>query len=219
MNIIIIMSGGVGNRFGANIPKQYCLLKGRPVIDYVIDAAKASKKADKVVVVADPSCISMSKELENSGFDFAVNGKERLDSLKSAFDHINANYPECTGIIILDAVAPFVTGKLIDDYFDKVEEGYDAVITCQKITGALGNYEYDPLDREKYYMTQSPEAFRFKTLMPYFRTDFPSQELAWQMPRETKKYLNFDFKDNLKLTYDFQLRYAEYLMEYLKDKV
>ena len=217
MNIIIIMSGGVGNRFGANIPKQYCHLRGRPVIDYVIDAAKGSKVADKVVVVADPSCIELSDELKNSGFDFAVNGKERLDSLKSAFDHINKNYPDCEGIIILDAVGPFVTSELIDDYLTKLKD-YDAVITCQKITGALGNYDYDPLDREKYYMTQSPEAFRFKTLMPYFKTTFPSQELAWQMPRETKKYLNFDFKENLKLTYDFQLRYAEYLMDYLADK-
>ncbi len=214
MNIIIIMSGGVGNRFGANIPKQYCLLRGRPVIDYVIDAAKGSRTADKVVVVADPSCMDLSEEMKNSGFDFAVNGKERLDSLKSAFDYIQGHYPDCEKIIILDAVAPFVTSELIDDYLTKLDE-YDAVITCQKLTGALGNYDYDPLDREKFYMTQSPEAFRFKTLMPYFSTTFPSQELAWQMPRETKKYLNFDFKDNLKLTYDFQLRYAEYLMEYL----
>ena len=38
------------------------------------------------------------------------------------------------------------------------------------------------------------------------------------MPRETKKYLNFDFKNNLKLTYDFQAKYAEYLMEYLAKK-
>lgn len=212
MNIIIIMSGGVGNRFGADIPKQYCNLCGRPVIDYVIDAAKGSKVADKVVVVADPSCVELSEELKNSGFDFAVNGKERLDSLKSAFDYITEHYPECEGIIILDAVAPFVTSELIDDYLTKLND-YDAVITCQKITGALGNYDFDPLDREKFYMTQSPEAFRFKTLLPYFRTDFPSQELAWQMPRETKKYLNFEFKNNLKLTYDFQLRYAEYIME------
>ena len=51
MNIIIIMSGGVGNRFGANIPKQYCKLNGRPVIDYVIDAAKGSKVADKVIAM------------------------------------------------------------------------------------------------------------------------------------------------------------------------
>lgn len=215
MNIIIIMSGGVGNRFGANIPKQYCLLNGRPVIDYVIDAAKGSKVADKVVVVCDPSCIDYSDALKNSGFDFAVNGKERLDSLKSAFDHIQANYPECERIIILDAVAPFVTSELIDDYLTKLDDN-DAVITCQKITGALGNYAYDPLDREEYYMTQSPEAFRFKTLMPYFTTTFPSQELAWQMPRETKKYLNFEFKNNLKLTYDFDLKYASFMLEDMK---
>ena len=216
MNIIIIMSGGVGNRFGANIPKQYCLLNGRPVIDYVIDAAKGSKVADKVVVVCDPSCIDYSEYLKNSGFDFAVNGKERLDSLKSAFDHIQANYPECERIIILDAVAPFVTSELIDDYLTKLDDN-DAVITCQKITGALGNYAYDPLDREEYYMTQSPEAFRFKTLMPYFTTTFPSQELAWQMPRETKKYLNFNFKNNLKLTYDFELKYASYMLNDMKE--
>ncbi len=211
MNIIIIMSGGVGRRFSADIPKQYCHLAGRPVIDYVIDAAKGSKVADKVVVVCDPDCIELSDALKNSGFDYALNGKERLDSLKSAFDHIQANYPECERIIILDAVAPFVTSELIDDYLTKLDE-YDAVITCQKFTGALGNYDFDPLDREKYYMTQSPEAFRFKTLIPYFTTTFPSQELAWQMPRETKKYLNFDFKNNLKLTYDFELKYAEYML-------
>ncbi len=211
MNIIIIMSGGVGNRFGANIPKQYCLLNGRPVIDYVIDAAKGSKVADKVVVVCDPSCIDYSEALKNSGFDFAVNGKERLDSLKSAFDLIQEKYPECERIIILDAVGPFVTSELIDDYLTKLDDN-DAVITCQKITGALGNYNYDPLDREEYYMTQSPEAFRFKTLIPHFTTTFPSQELAWQMPRETKKYLNFEFKNNLKLTYDFDLKYASYML-------
>lgn len=216
-NIIIIMSGGVGNRFGADRPKQYTLLKGRPVIDYVIDAAKGSKVADAVVVVMDPSCIDYSEELKSSGFTFALNGKERLDSLKSAFDCIKENYPDCEGIIILDAVAPFVTSELIDDYLTRLDEN-DAVITCQKITGALGNYDYDPLDREQFYMTQSPEAFRFKVITKYFTTTFPSQELAWQMPRETKKYLNFNFKNNLKLTYDFEAHYAEYLLEYLKDK-
>ena len=50
MNIIIIMSGGVGARFGAPIPKQYNMIAGKPVIEYVMDAAEASKKADKIVV-------------------------------------------------------------------------------------------------------------------------------------------------------------------------
>ena len=162
--------------------------------------------------MCDEHWVHLSKLLEESDFEHAPNGKERLNSLDNAFTLIKEKHPECEKIIILDAVAPFVTSELIDDYLDKLDD-YDAVITCQKITGALGNYDFDPLDREKYYMTQSPESFRFKTLMPYFKTEFPSQELAWQMPRETKKYLNFDFKENLKLTYDFQLREMEFRLE------
>lgn len=213
MNIILIMSGGVGHRFGSEIPKQYTLLKGRPVIDYVIDEALESKLKDRVIVVMDPNCMAYSDKFHTCDLEFAKNGKERLDSLKNGFDYINEHYPDCDKIIILDAVAPFITSDLIDMYLRKLDN-YDAVITCQKITGALGNYNFDPLDREDYYMTQSPEAFRYKTLLPYFTTDFPSQELAWQMPRETKKFLYFGFPENLKLTYAYQKQYAEYMLDY-----
>ena len=211
------MSGGTGHRFGSEIPKQYTLLKGKPVIDYVLDEALASKVKDRIVVVMDPEYKDFSEKLSEQTLEFAVNGPERLDSLKNAFDFINENHPDCEKIVILDAVAPFITSSLIDMYFKKLDT-YDAVITCQKITGALGNYSYDPLDREDYYMTQSPEAFRYKTLLPHFRTDFPSQELAWQMPRETKKFLYFGFPENLKLTYAYQRQYAEYMLNYYEEQ-
>lgn len=60
------------------------------------------------------------------------------------------------------------------------------MITCQKITGSLGNYAFDPLDREDYYITQSPEAFRFPLLLAHFDPHFPSTELAWQLPKDSK---------------------------------
>lgn len=215
MNIVMIMSGGVGKRFGAPIPKQYTKLKGRPVIDYVIDAAKKSKLCDKILVVIDEQCMKYSSALSDPTLDFAPNGKERYDSVKSGFDYIKSHYV-CEKVVIMDAVAPFVYPELIDDYFRKLDE-YDAVITSQKITGALGNKNFDPLDREEYYMTQSPEGFLFDKISSVLDTEFASQELAWQLPKDSKFYLNFDFKNNLKLTYDFELRYAEYMMDYLHE--
>lgn len=214
MNIVMIMSGGVGRRFGSIIPKQYNLIHGRPVIDYVIDACEESKLADKIVVVCDPQCVKYSKKLSSSKYDIAPNGNERYDSINNGFELIKNNY-SCSKICILDAVAPFVYGELIDDYFRKLDD-FDAVITCQKITGSLGNYDFDVLDRENFYITQSPEAFRFDLITEYFNPNFESTELAWQLPKNTKKYLNFDFKNNLKLTYDFDLKYAEYMIDYFK---
>ena len=59
MNIVMIMSGGVGKRFGASIPKQYANIKGRPIIDYVIDAVGMSKKCNKVICVIDKQYINI----------------------------------------------------------------------------------------------------------------------------------------------------------------
>lgn len=32
-NVILIMSGGVGSRFGADCPKQYCMIGGKQIIE------------------------------------------------------------------------------------------------------------------------------------------------------------------------------------------
>lgn len=136
------------------------------VIDYVIEASLKSKNCDKILIVADEEYIEYSRYLKSRKFDMAPNGNERYDSINNGFEYIKNNY-DCDKIIIVDAVAPFLYPELIDDYFDKLD-GYDAVITTQKITGALGNYSYDPLDREDYYITQSPEAFKFKMIYENF---------------------------------------------------
>lgn len=213
MNISLILSGGVGKRFGSVIPKQYCLINNKPVIDYVLEACIESKNTDKIVVVCDPDYVEYSNILRtNKEIDIVPNGKERYDSLNNGLQFIKQNY-KCKNICIFDAVAPLVYPDLIDEYFDKLNEN-DCVITCQKITGELGNYDYDILLRDKFYITQSPESFRFDLLIKYFDKTFYSSELANQLPKNTKRYLNFEFKQNLKITYEFELEYIGYMLNY-----
>jgi 2-C-methyl-D-erythritol 4-phosphate cytidylyltransferase len=104
MNIALILSGGVGKRFAANLPKQYNLINGKPVIDYVIEACMKSKLTDKIIVVCDPSCKQFSKYLENDEIETVVNGKERYDSLNNGVKYIKEHY-DCQNICILDAAA------------------------------------------------------------------------------------------------------------------
>lgn len=216
MNIALILSGGTGKRFAAHLPKQYNLINQKPVIDYVIEACIKSKLTDKTIVVCDPDCKQFSKYLESGKIETVINGKERYDSLNNGVEYIKEHY-NCENICILDAAAPLVYSDLIDDYFSKLDE-HDCVITCQKITGELGNYEYDILSRDKFYISQSPEAFKFKLIKTHFRPDFYSSELANQLPKNTKRYLNFDFNFNLKITYETDLVSAEALLNYLSNK-
>lgn len=212
MNVVMIMSGGVGKRFGGNIPKQYMKIDGKAVIDYVIERVRQSTNTDQIVIVMDKNYIPLSNYINEKDFIIASNGKERYDSINNGFSAIKENLNDVDKIVIVDAVAPLITGKLIDYYFELLDD-YDCVITTQKITGALGNYNYDPLDREDYYITQSPEGFNYKLLLKYFNPLSKSQELAWQLPKASTKYLNFNFKNNLKITYNFHLDYVKYLLE------
>ena len=38
MNIAVILAGGVGNRVGASIPKQFIEVLGKPVLAYTVEA-------------------------------------------------------------------------------------------------------------------------------------------------------------------------------------
>lgn len=213
MNIVLVMSGGEGTRFGAEIPKQYNMISGKPVIDYVIDAILESQKTDKVIVVMDAQWIDYSEKLKTSNFDFAVNGSTRLESMYNGLNLIKENYA-CDKVIVVDAVAPFLYASLIDEYFDKLDK-WDVVITAHKITGGLTDIHNSRLNRENYIVTQSPEGFKFELLWRHFDINFPYQETAGMLPDEANRFYYYGFKNNLKLTYDFELAYAEVVLQNL----
>lgn len=53
MNIALILSGGTGTRVGSDIPKQYIMVCGRPVIGYCLDVFFHHPDIDAVQVVAE----------------------------------------------------------------------------------------------------------------------------------------------------------------------
>ena len=86
MNIVMLMAGGVGRRFGSMIPKQYNLLCGQPVIDYVIDAIRKSKLTDKVVVVIDQQWIEYSDKLKKYGLTLRPTAIPVLNLFRAAWN-------------------------------------------------------------------------------------------------------------------------------------
>ncbi len=52
-NVILIMSGGVGSRFGADCQKQYGMMGGKQIIEYAIDATRFCKltRSDRQAII------------------------------------------------------------------------------------------------------------------------------------------------------------------------
>ena len=51
MNVAVILAGGVGNRLGAGIPKQFVEILGKPILAYTIEPFNNHPNVDAILVV------------------------------------------------------------------------------------------------------------------------------------------------------------------------
>ena len=64
-NYLILLAGGVGKRMGADIPKQFVKVKGKPIIVYSIENFERNNQIEKIVIVCVKEWIPYLKELIN----------------------------------------------------------------------------------------------------------------------------------------------------------
>lgn len=212
MNIVAILANGVGARFGSNVPKQFHKVNGKMVIEYVIESMLVSGKTDKLVIATniEANSVYLADICAKNDIDMIAGGDTRNKTLKNVITYIDNNY-DCDKLIVCDAVRPMVTPELMDRYFDFLDDS-DAVVTAQKITDSLGCYDFQQVDRERYYLMQSPEGFDFRLLADNFDEASPLTEVTQQLPPDSKIHLYFDFNNNFKLTYPADLKYLEALV-------
>ncbi len=63
MNVAVILAGGVGSRLGADIPKQYLKVEGKPIIVYTLEKFQSSDAIDAVEVVCAAEYIEYIRTL------------------------------------------------------------------------------------------------------------------------------------------------------------
>ena len=216
-SIGIILAGGIGSRFGADCPKQYCKIFDKEMIWYTIDAFKRSKKLDDFIIVLDEAEMKKGRIAETYGVKTVQGGSTRNESLQNALDYIAANFPDCEKFIENNAACPMITPELIDEFLDLLDE-YDYVNTAYKITDALGAYEGRIANREDFYLIQAPDAYRFPLLYKYFDKNSELCHPAHQLPLSTKECRYFGYDDNYKVTYPNDIKIVEFLMQAREEK-
>ena len=162
--IAIIASGGQGSRMGSDIPKQFIVIKGKPILAYTLLTFNACADIDEIILTA-PSGYEALTEKIASTFDIyklshIINGGgSRQETVYNALQAaINADI-----ILIHDAVRPFVTA----DDISHAMKGAEAYGACSlgvpvkdtiKICDKNGSVISTP-PRETLWNVQTPQAF------------------------------------------------------------
>lgn len=210
-SIGIILAGGIGSRFGADKPKQYCKIFDKEMIWYSIDAFRRAKSIDDFIVVVDANEMQSGRLAQEYGVTLVQGGNTRNESFKNALNYINKTFPDCEKIIENNAACPMITPELIDEFMDLLDE-YDYVNTAYKITDALGSYKDRIANREDFYLIQAPDAYRFPLLYKHFDKDSELCHPAHQLPLTATEYRYFDYTDNYKVTYPDDIKIVEMMM-------
>ena len=164
-NSFIILAAGESKRFKSKTPKPYYLYRGKPLFLHSIDIAKESNKFKKIILVINSKHKKFLKNIRLKNIKIISGGKNRSESSLKALKSIKNN--KISKVFIHDAARPNFSLKLISNLFKGLKKN-KCVVPVLKTSNSVKLKERSKLkniDRNKIYLTQTPQAFDYKTLL------------------------------------------------------
>lgn len=172
---IIIVAGGKGLRMGADLPKQFIPIGGKPILMRTISAFYNYDKHINIVLVLPESHQEYWKQLcKEYNFDIlhqiATGGETRFHSVKNGLEFIK------DGLVgVQDGVRPFGSEAMIKRCFDAAKT-HQAAIPVIDSTDSLREIvdgeKSKIIDRSKIRLVQTPQVFSAEVLKKAYQTDY-----------------------------------------------
>ncbi len=211
---VIIVAGGSGSRMKADVPKQFILLNGRPLLMYTIDVFYNYDKTIEIILVLPKKHIDYWKSLVKE-YNYSVphiiieGGEERYYSVKNGLNIVKNDL-----VAIHDAVRPFVNNNVIKEAFDIAEEKGNAipVIPVNESVRVIINDENKILNRNNIVLIQTPQCFKTDLIKKAYSTPYKPEftdDASVLEAMGAKIYLTKGNEMNIKITKPLDLLIAE----------
>ncbi len=175
----VIVAAGRGERLGAELPKQYLDLDGRPMLAHSLSAFLGHPRVGAVVCVINPEhktfyeqCLAeVSASDSRKMLAVVAGGATRQASVLAGLEALEGAAPQ--SVLIHDAARPFVTAAMIDAVAEAIAPGIGAVpgraiADTLKRTGADGTIR-ETVSRDRLHAVSTPQGFRFDEILAAHR--------------------------------------------------
>jgi 2-C-methyl-D-erythritol 4-phosphate cytidylyltransferase len=160
MAVALLVAAGRGERLGAQGPKAFVVLAGRPMFEWSLDALRRVPAVARIVV-ALPEGVAAPQ-----GTIGVVGGAERSHSVRAALEAAGAG-PDDEPVIVHDAARPLAAPDLFERALRTLAaSGADAVVAAARVTDTIKRADGDDLrvaetlDRSALWAVQTPQVFR-----------------------------------------------------------
>jgi 2-C-methyl-D-erythritol 4-phosphate cytidylyltransferase/2-C-methyl-D-erythritol 2,4-cyclodiphosphate synthase len=164
----LIVAAGSGSRTGGDLPKQFRLIRGQPMLRHSFAALVNHPQIDSVYVVigADQEESARAALAGLTSANFVSGGDTRRASVANGLEVI-AEKGEPDFVLIHDAARPFLSERVIDDLIDALLHSPGAVPALPVVDSlARGDVALsETVERENLWRIQTPQAFHFDAIL------------------------------------------------------
>lgn len=222
--IAVIVAGGSGTRFGAEVPKQFLLLGGKPILMRSIEAFEQALEGveHEILVTLPADQMELWGDLcDHYGFStlhrVVAGGATRWHSVKNALDSLT-DVDDNDVIAVHDGVRPLASRVLICRTL-KAARSTGAAVPVVALNDSVRQVEGSTshaLDRSTLRAVQTPQAFNARLLQDAygqpFDSTFTDDASVVERYGHAVTLVEGD-PQNLKITRPMDLALAEYLLD------
>jgi 2-C-methyl-D-erythritol 4-phosphate cytidylyltransferase len=203
---VVIVAGGSGKRMGAEIPKQFLELAGRPVLMHTIERFKLFNDAIEIITVLPENQLRHWIELQNT-HSFTVpqtlvkGGSHRFFSVRNGLKFVSV--PSL--VAIHDGVRPFVSIDTIKRCFETAEKLGNAVpsISPTESLRLLTDQGSAPINRLHVKQIQTPQVFHAglikKAYLQEYKPEYTDDATVLEKTGEKINLIDGN-RENIKIT-------------------
>lgn len=177
MNVAVLLAGGIGSRVGANRPKQFIEVLGKPVLAYTIEAFQNHPEIDAIEVVCHKEWRDYLDEfVAKYGYNkvkfVAPGGSTFQESVLNGIYYLDGKISRDDIVLVHFGASPFIREDIITDCIRVCREKGNAISTTDffilsgkkqttKSVDDPENFADEYIDRETVACMNSPHAFNY----------------------------------------------------------
>lgn len=170
--VAIIVAGGIGKRIGdSNLPKQFLILRDKPILAHTVEKFEKCDLIDEIILVVPEDYLGYCSQAIVDKYSFnkikriICGGEERQDSVNKGLKAC----PDNTSIVAIhDGVRPFISSEKISESINLCEQKKAVILavpakdTIKRVEDGLA---ITTLDRKKLWLVQTPQVFEYKLIL------------------------------------------------------
>lgn len=215
----VIVAGGTGKRMGNIEPKQFLLLKQKPLLWYTLDTFFRAYNDIKIILVLPNQHIEKGKAIANNFFEnteikIVSGGNTRFHSVQYGLSEVK----EKSVVFVHDAVRCLVSVPLIQRCYKQTIEKGSAVpaVAATDSIRILNGTHHTIADRQQVRIIQTPQTFLSEIILPAFTQDYNqafTDEATVVEAYGEKVFLTEGEYENIKITRPVDMMIAERILE------